>query len=233
MFQKFVKMSRMATVLDHFDFLTSKGLKAIPLFRGTKKPMYRGWNVRWDRHFCRSILLKNPNCNLGLLLGDVIDVEGDTESANKLLANLIGDYPHPSYTSSKSVHHLFNNPGDLRILKFKNIEFRGHGHQSVLPPSKHEDGTIYRWTENTKFPIPNMPKKLLNFFYKVRDKKDTILKPNHMPIHCIYCKNVFYLHKKRFELELAVFKDLCQKWCCRNCRALDIREACRIKRRYV
>lgn len=121
--------------IQHFDALTKRGLQVIPLWANTKIPRMDGWtNMVWDRQQMRDLFCRYPSSNLGLLLGNIIDVEGDSPQANEIVSQMIGDYPHPSYVSTKSVHHLFLSPDPkLRRFVFQDIEFRGFGHQSVLP----------------------------------------------------------------------------------------------------
>ena len=218
----------MSTVIDHFDALTGQGLKIIPLRNNSKIPLCKGWLRHWDQQKSREKLKIFPYSNIGLLLGEIIDVEGDSTQANQIIDNLIGDYPHPTYSSTKSHHHLFVSPDiSLRIFKVGAIEFRGYGHQSVLPPSNH-NGIVYKWLKRFKFPVPEMPKPLLDFYIKHKLWKR--IKPNHLSVKCGECNKNCFLHKKRFDLELQVFRILESKWLCRNCRPLDIRRACRLIR---
>ena len=220
----------MPTVIDHFDALTSKGLRVIPLRENSKVPMCKGWSKIWDRDQARSKLERFPDANIGLLLGEIIDVEGDSEEANHTIQDLIGDYPHPSYQSIRSVHHLFATPdSSLRIFRIGEIEFRGHGHQSVLPPSSHY-GFRYHWLKNFCFPPPEMPERLRVFYERhakgIKDRN----KPGHIRVWCNQCRESCWIHSKRFREELAVFKLLEQRWVCQNCRKLDLRSACRMMR---
>jgi hypothetical protein len=221
----------MASILNHFDALTNQGLKIIPLRENSKIPLCRNWNKKWDHDWARRKIKKLPKSNLGLLLGDIIDVEGDSEEANETILNLIKDYPHPTYRSSKSIHHLFLTPdASLRHFRWKEIEFRGHGHQSVLPPSQAA-GVFYRWLKSFKFPVPKMPDELISFLNAKRKSKNSYqIKPGHMKIRCFCCEKTKHLHKKRFELELTAFQLLGQKWQCHGCRDVDLRKDCRIIR---
>ena len=166
------------------------------------------------------------------MLGSIIDVEGDTKEANDLICDCIGDKSHPCYISNRSIHHLFLSPSpNFKILKKHGIEFRGHGHQSVLPPSCHE-GTSYQWSQSFDTSISEMPEKLIELYKKLKNNKRVIknIKPGHMRITCFSCHKKQFIHKKRFELELAVFKDLGDKWLCHNCRKCDIRQLCKNKK---
>ncbi len=216
----------MASVIDHFDVLTNHGLQVIPLHENSKIPISKGWTQNWCPKAAREKLLELPNCNIGLLLGNVVDVEGDSEEANRIVADLIGDYPHPSYQSTKSVHHLFQNPDpDLWHFRWEMIEFRGWGHQSVLPPSSHE-GVQYRWLRNFKFPIPPMPERLAEFLRNKAKCKKTHSK-THRNLWCSLCRNKQSIHRGRFERELRVFKEMGLQWQCHRCRKIDLRPLCR------
>lgn len=213
-------------ILDNYDTLTNLGLKVIPLRPNSKIPLCRRWTQEWDPKTSRVKLQQFPDCNIGLLLGTVIDVEGDSEWANQTLTALIGDYPHPAYTSTRSTHHLFSNPNDLKLLKFKDIEFRGFGHQSVLPPSQHQ-GVEYRWIQEINGNIPPMPTPLLEFYSKIQKRNGPKLKPRHVAITCSRCGEKCYLHQKRLYLEIEVFRELGRSWECHSCRTVDLRPLCR------
>lgn len=214
--------------LKHFDALTARGLKIIPLWENSKAPMSKGWTEGWDHDKARETILRFPDANLGVLLGDIVDVEGDDDEANRIILDLVGDYPHPSYHSKKSIHHLFLNPDKgLRHFRVGQIEFRGHGHQSAIPPSQHA-GVTYRWMKTFKFPVPEMPEKLFNFYKAKKRKNKTVLKPGHIQVWCGKCEDKCYLHERRFRLELEAFRLLSLKWQCQKCRTIDLRPACRL-----
>lgn len=222
----------MPTILNHFDALTSHGLKVIPLRENSKVPLCKGWTDNWDLEFARMKLQQYPESNIGILLGDIVDVEGDSEEANRIVLDLIGDYPHPTYRSTKSIHHLFMTPdSELRHFRWQQIEFRGHGHQSVLPPS-HTGGIVYKWLAKFKFPVPPMPQELVEFLENKKRQEDgkSRLKPGHIRTLCACCQKPVLMHKKRHSLELQAFKLLGQKWECHDCRTIDMRPACRLIR---
>lgn len=214
----------MPTILEHFDALTERGLQVIPLWQNSKIPLCKSWTKEWDLGKNREKLQQHPEANIGVLLGEVIDVEGDSKHANDVILDIIEDYPHPCYQSSRSIHHLFQSPHrDLRIFKCGKIEFRGYGHQSVLPPSQHQ-GFHYRWISSSPFPVPPMPPKLWNFLQKrwgIKSQKKC--KTNHKKVWCDVCDKKQYVHKKRLGLEIQVFQSLGQKWECQKCRTIDLR----------
>lgn len=217
-------------VIKEFNRLLGYGFQPIALRPDTKVPIIKKWNTDWNEAEVRSVFKKFPNANIGILLGDIIDVEGDTPAANRRLLQLIGDYPHPSYRSRRSTHHLFRASGfKLRIAKDNGVEFRGCGHQSVVPCSI-VDGASYTW-EHWCYPIPVMPAKLRMYFRSVRNKRKTLVKSGHMRLHCAECRQIKMLHKRRFALELTAFKELGLPWQCHNCRKVDLRPRCRTLKR--
>lgn len=215
--------------VDWFDRYADLGLKAIPLYPRTKTPISTNWHSIWNKEKCREAFKRHPSLNMGLILGELIDVEGDTEEAEQELSEIIKDYPHPMYRSLRSTHHIFINPNpNLTLIKINGIEFRGQKHQSVLPPSIHETGVKYQWIKGTKFPIPKMPDELLNLIdnhNKVESK--FVLKPGHIKLWCSKCGVLKLMHKKRHDLEKEIFSSMCKKWECRNCRKIDLRPACK------
>jgi hypothetical protein len=218
----------METIVDHFDQLTECGINVIPLWENSKQPMCKGWSRTWNREHSRRVLQVYPSANIGILLGGIVDVEGDSENANRTIWRLVKGHPHPSYKSQRSIHHLFINPDpNLRIFRYNEVEFRGYGHQSVLPPSQHQ-GTQYLWLDTT-FPIPPMPPKLLEFYYDLKSSHSRIrhIKPQHHKIWCHQCGVSVILHEKRMQLEQEAFRLLGMSWECRKCRELDLRSICR------
>lgn len=220
----------MAITIDHFDRLTDLGVKVIPLKENSKAPAYKGWNVDWSRKRARNYLERFPDANIGILLGDVIDVEGDSEEANETIKRLIGKYPHPTYRSFRSVHHLFSTPDPkLSLFKVNEIEFRGRGHQSVLPPSSIY-GFKYQWLRNFQFPIPPMPEPLLLYLKRYQDNKKPAeqRKPGHIKVGCAGCGEYMWWNRKRHRTEVEVFRLIDSRWLCPACRVIDIRAACRM-----
>ena len=222
--------------LEYFNQYIKIGLRVIPLYEKSKIPIGNAWNYRWDEYYCREIFKKNPGLNMGLLLGEFVDVEGDTEDANDLLKELIGDIPHPMYKSSKSIHHIFINPDPkLTATRFHGMEFRANKHQSVIPPSIHSDGTPYLWVRGTNFNIPPMPMALHEYYFKFRGVKKTFrkrrlskgIRPGRTRTICNICGKGIFIHKKRLVLEMHVFQLYKELWQCHKCRNIDIRNDCR------
>ncbi len=220
-----------------FDLYLALGLRPIALYPGSKCPMGNAWNEGWTPEKWRP-MFESP-CNMGILLGEIVDVEGDTEDANDLLERMIDGARRPMYRSSKSIHNLFINPDPgLTRLVAHGIEFRAWNHMSVVPPSIHLDGKKYSWLQGSSFPIPTMPGELLEFYKKnirqgsrvapaVKTSKSKGLRRDQRYTECNRCKKKFVINKRRLVLEVRASRLLGCLWMCRGCRPFDIREACR------
>jgi hypothetical protein len=226
------------THLKWFDNYVKTGLKPIAIYKGTKRPVGKGWNLNWSIERWRKFFENNNDYNMGILLGDVVDVEGDTKEANELLVKLIGGQPHPMFSSSKSIHHLFWNPDpDLTCRKFNGIEFRAHSVQSVVPPSIHEEGAKYQWL-NSGFILTDMPEALRDYYLEntkesphSKQSPRSKTKKGYTKTECKICKSFFYIHRKRLVLEVQALREYKLPWMCHGCREIDVRDSCRVIRK--
>lgn len=209
--------------MNWYDFYTSIGWKIVPLRPKSKIPLLKEWNKDYNSAATKTYFL-DDKYNLGLLLGEVVDIEADNPFANALLDNLVKDIDHPIYKSRKSTHHLFTCPFKFTRKVINGIEFRGFKHQSVLPPSIV--GIIeYKWISTNNFIIPSLPKPLVEL-YRQHDK--SCKSKYWITPTCGICgRKSRPIHRKRFDLELKTFKTLNKKWICHGCRDVDIREMCR------
>lgn len=211
-------------MIEFFNIYTNKlKWKVTPIAVNSKNPVLEEWNKKYNKEKIRQYISEN-DCNLGLCLGDIVDVEADTKKANQLLEQLIGSYRHPRYKSCRSVHHLFQSPDPkLRKIIIQGIEFRGHSHQSLLPPSSI-NGREYKWL-SAELPIPPvMPDRLLKFYWQYVKR---IVRPSRK---CNQCKEIYHVNNKRYNLEQQAFKSLgTAGWLCLRCRRqfTDIRNRCR------
>jgi hypothetical protein len=221
-------------IVDFFDSYVKCGLKPIPLRPGSKIPVLKDWQQDWSIQKYRHFFADNPRLNIGVLLGNIIDIEGDSEIANDVIFDFVRHTPHPMFKSSKSVHHLFISPDPtITICNIGDIEFRGHRHQSVIPPSVHKSGVEYKWLKESAFPPPPMPQRMIDFLYDHRKDihhakiRRNGKKSNHAMTFCTVCKRKNFLHKKRLVLEVRAFTTLGLKWQCQDCRNVDVRQLCR------
>lgn len=220
-------------MLHYFDGYVEIGLRPIAVFRKTKQPVGVKWNENWSVSRWRPYFeLENDAYNMGVLLGNICDVECDNKESNEILNSLVEGTPHPIFESNRSLHHLFINPDPgLTATTLMGIEFRANRVFSVFPPSVHETGKIYQFLRDSKFPIPQMPPNLREFYFS--HKKSRILYPrtkikkDHIKTICKICGGTKYLHKKRLILEVKAFQEKDSVWMCHKCRKIDVREACR------
>lgn len=221
----------MNRMIEFFDRYTKEyGWKVIPVFSRSKIPVKKKWNSNYNVDWARFYIDAHPKINLGLLLGEIVDVEGDTPAANAFLTTILAGHVHPTYKSSKSIHHLFRTPDkDLTCLKHDGLEFRGNKHYSVVPPSIHAGGAAYEWLVQPDGPIPEMPEQLAEF-YNENKRKAKKVKPDFTLAPC-GCGREQPIHEKRYELELKAFRHLGLAWACHKCRNVDVRELCRVIRR--
>jgi len=221
------------TNMYFFEFYANLGYKIIPLLHKGKQPIFSNWYNYDLEQVSTFIRHNNQPLNFGLLLGDIIDIEGDCVESNNFLNENLKDIYHPVFQSSKSQHHLFLNPGlDFTRIVRDGIEYRAKKHQSVLPPSKHSDGTEYYWLTEIFHvrDIPVLPKefqtKILSFLSKIKKNKP-LIKKGHTVTRCCCCNKEIFLHKKRLDLELAVMAKINLPWSCNKCRTFDIRQEVR------
>tara|TARA_Y100000034_G_C6899983_1_gene415850 strand:+ start:2171 stop:2827 length:657 start_codon:yes stop_codon:yes gene_type:complete len=207
-------------MIDYLKTYTTWGLQIIPIHPGSKVPIGERWNDNWSLRAVERIFDSKPDSNIGILLGLMIDVEGDTPEANDFLDDILKNDPHPIWQSHRSRHHLFLSPNrKFQYHAFNGIEFRGHRHQSVLPPSHHSTGLQYEWVSQ-EFPVPMLPKCLAKMLKMPGAQQFT--KP-----WCSVCGDEFKVDATRFKRELMAFKTLGQAWSCRKCRRVDVRKLCR------
>lgn len=229
-------------MMEYFHNYVRQGFQPIAIYRQTKKPAESNWNQNWSADRWKPYFASSE-FNMGILLGHIVDVEGDTPEANEFLQNLLANEACPRYRSSKSIHYLFRNPDpDLTRTVIEGIEFRAHLHQSVVPPSTHEDGTPYGWLKGTRLPIPDMPQVLLEFYTKhkrIRVEKSPKPRPKKRirsgfkNTECKCCLNKYPIHRTRLSLEVQGFHRLGLGWLCHICRKkrkIDMREFCRENR---
>jgi hypothetical protein len=225
----------MPSRLEYFDNYTNiLGWEIIPILPNKKIPINKEWNGNvYDCQAIRNFLEQNPNFNMGIRLGEIVDVEADSPAANKALHQMTAGVRHPMYQSSRSVHHLFLSP-DPKLTKVETkggiqIEFRGNLHQSLLPPSVVND-VRYKWL-TFEFPIPEMPAGLKSFYWRYVQRKR---KDNNMKlVACSICEKDRPINRDRYKLEQYAFARLKMPWQCQKCRKDNVRPLCRELRKIL
>lgn len=217
--------------LEYFDAYVAAGFKPIAVNIYTKKPAESNWNKKWSVERWRKYFEKDVY-NIGILLGNVIDIEADCQYSNDLLDDMIGNQKHIKFTSYRSTHHLFfNEDKTLNFLKIKGIEFRGHGLHSVVPPSVHENGYQYKFCKDNFFTLTYMPetlKKLYEDFKSVKNSivtyntKKKIVYKNNCKTKCNKCKTDVFINRNRLRCEVKIFMGMNELWQCHKCRKIKI-----------
>jgi hypothetical protein len=103
-----------------------------------------------------------PNANVGLVLGTaLIRVDADGANGQARLRELCGSEPPPTlaFTSGQplSLGLLYAVPAGVKLQsrhepfkvgKHNELRLQGPGAQTVMPPSRHQFGTRYRWLDD-------------------------------------------------------------------------------------
>jgi hypothetical protein len=136
------------------ESLASIGCRFVRLARREKRPVGAAWQTRSTGSPEDVAAWLRAGANVGLLLGPasgVVDVEFDDPAGLEQLAAFgILDLRTPAWRSARGEHRLFRwepwMPASA-VVHFDDLEIRlgGRAAQSVLPPSRHPDGTVYEW----------------------------------------------------------------------------------------
>lgn len=216
-------------IVDFFDKTIDKhGWKIIAIRPRSKIPAFKKWTGPYWPDTHRNYLLDNPHANIGILLGDVLDIEADTEKSNEMAGSLIGNIPHLIYKSERSFHHLFINPfRNLKKIVWKGIEFRANAHQSILPPSIGRNGIQYEWVDENS-PICLPPDNIIRLIKQLVSYQPDLVSPR-----CSVCNKEIKMAKSRFNLEVVLFSKMGYKWIGKCCRKHDLRHACRVTKKQI
>jgi hypothetical protein len=136
------------------ESLASIGCRFVRLARREKRPVGAAWQTRSTGSPEDVAAWLRAGANVGLLLGPasgVVDVEFDNPAGLEQLAAFgVLDLRTPTWRSARGEHRLFRwepwMPASA-VVHFDDLEIRigGKAAQSVLPPSRHPDGTVYEW----------------------------------------------------------------------------------------
>jgi hypothetical protein len=147
-------MSTCVAIDDDLQALLDHGAACVRVARRGKIPLGRAWNTLATTAADVIGGWLAGGYNVGILLGHggLVDVEYDDAAGRSALERLgLAGSSTPTYTSGRGEHRIFRlvDPvPDCAWRKRGGIEVRygGRPAQSVLPPSRHPDGGLYRWT---------------------------------------------------------------------------------------
>lgn len=144
----------MMTVDDDMRALLEHGAACVRVTKCGKVPLGKAWHTLAST--TADVIGKWLSCgyNVGLLLGHsgLVDVEYDDASGRAVLERLgLADAMTPTYTSGRGEHRIFRLRESVPACGWRKaggieVRYGGKPAQSVLPPSRHQSGSDYRWT---------------------------------------------------------------------------------------
>lgn len=133
--------------------LIEHGAACVKVARRSKKPLGVAWHQAATQSAEEVAAWLEDNYNVGILLGHggLIDVEFDDAEGRRLVRQLgLLNAKTPTYSSGRGEHRIFRLADGIPACGWRKIgglevRFGGRPAQSVLPPSRHPDGDVYRW----------------------------------------------------------------------------------------
>lgn len=145
-----------------------------------KRPIGRQWQTLGTPSVDDVRRWRQYGHNVGLLLGPdsrLVDVETDDETADAVARELgLDSIPGPTWRSARGLHRLYRWRHGLPLSAVAHVgplEVRigNRSAQSVLPPSRHPTGTVYRWeTSPADIAVPELPASLLDELSSMADR---------------------------------------------------------------
>lgn len=142
------------TTDDDLRALLDHGAACVRVARCGKVPLGRAWQTLAAT--TAEVIGKwiADGYNVGILLGHggLVDVEYDDAAGRAMLGRLgLADARTPTYTSGRGEHRIFRLVDAMPECAWRKrggieVRYGGRPAQSVLPPSRHPDGELYRWT---------------------------------------------------------------------------------------
>jgi P4 family phage/plasmid primase-like protien len=145
---------------DHeslIDRYITAGWKLLELSPKTKQPVAKSWHKREGLTAAAAVELLEHDVPLGVQLGQcsrwLAAIDLDTDEARALAPSLLpatltagrnGVASHYYYVSEGADYQKFSTLEGSELLCIK-AAARGQGHQIVIAPSRHPDGTFYGW----------------------------------------------------------------------------------------
>jgi hypothetical protein len=156
------------SALDYACLNAKRGIPAIWIPRGTKKPVMTGWPTKatTDATIIRQWEKAHPGCNFGLAMGGsfiAIDID-DTSVIPHLKAQGLELTPTLTHdTPGGGRHFIYEKPADVVIKNsvkiLPGVDIRAEGGQIVGPGSTHPNGGRYELYVD--LPIAKLPQASL------------------------------------------------------------------------
>jgi hypothetical protein len=146
-----MKESMKKAALAYLDL----GFNVMPLRPDNKKPYEEWLRLQKDRvepYEVDSWWLNYPNANVGIITGEISNLvvfDLDSHLAEDHVTQH-GTPRTPMARTSKGLHIYFSYPSVLvgnKSDKKIGMDVRGEGGYVVAPPSVHESGFVYRWSD--------------------------------------------------------------------------------------
>lgn len=164
--------------LRSLEALAAAGGLFVRLARGEKRPLGSGWQGKGTDDVGIVSTWLRSGSGVGLLLGPgtgLVDVEADDQDGEAVARELgLDSIPCPTWRSARGLHRLFRwsdalPPTAVAHVGPLEVRIGGRAAQSVLPPSKHPTGVLYRWqTSPADVVVPEIPETLLEALFVER-----------------------------------------------------------------
>lgn len=136
--------------------LLGHGAACVKVGRRSKRPLGVAWNESATTSPDVISDWLSGRYNVGLLCGHggLVDVEFDDADGRRIVEQLgLLHIDTPTYTSGRGEHRIVRLADALPDCGWRKIggfevRFGGLPAQSVLPPSRHPDGSWYSWTKS-------------------------------------------------------------------------------------
>ena len=166
-----------------------RGYSVIPLVG--KKPALASWKEFQGRRashgeiavwFGEASRLRGVVNNVGIITGAVsglVVIDCDSKADTKHWLENFPESPLMVETGSGGLHVYYQLPEDARVTNRirvfgRAIDVRGEGGYVVAPPSRHPNGSLYRWVSWGSYSLSDVP--VFNPDW-VQDARDQVLSP--------------------------------------------------------
>lgn len=164
-------------MLDHAIKYAEKGFSVFPIQPNDKKKPYFEWLEFQKRKptedEIKSWWLKYPNAMIGVATGklsNIFSIDTDTPEAEDQFNSLIPESVLvPTVKTPRGLHHHFQYTDGIRNSNNGLLHIRGEGGYIIMPPSKREDGSQYKWQLDIEEVSPPIaPPALLEYIFSMQ-----------------------------------------------------------------